>query len=295
MGLLREFHSDMVRTEKRLRSFGPRAAATPAGPVEYAASGDGPPVLVSHGIAGGFDQGVGLARDLAGEGFRVIGVSRFGYLGTPLPKDPAPTAQADAFAGLLDDLGVERAAVVGISAGLPASLEFARRHPGRCASLVVWSGAGPGFQSPRGWKAAAGRLLLNDFIFWLLFVRFGERTLRVMNWGLNGPVTEDQMRWAAGVFRTFLPMGRKRAGIINDIRVTLPWRGCLEGLASIKAPALVLHAEDDRFAPFEGAVELARGLPRAELVGYASGGHLLLGHHREASDKIRGFLKENTG
>ena len=41
-----------------------------------------------HGAGGGFDQGLELG-DFARAGFRVIAVSRFGYLGTPLPADAA--------------------------------------------------------------------------------------------------------------------------------------------------------------------------------------------------------------
>jgi hypothetical protein len=44
-------------------------------------------------------------------------MSRFGYLRTPLPKDAAPAAQADAHACLLDALHLSRVPILGISAG----------------------------------------------------------------------------------------------------------------------------------------------------------------------------------
>src|SRR5215831_14251823 len=61
-------------------STGSLIAQTPCGPIEYAVAGRGPAVLVVHGAGGGFDQGLQLGGWLAQRGFRVIAVSRFGYL-----------------------------------------------------------------------------------------------------------------------------------------------------------------------------------------------------------------------
>src|SRR5688572_12093098 len=115
---------------------GSRMAATVCGPIEYAEKGAGPAVLLVHGAGGGFDQGLEFA-ELAERGLRLIAVSRFGYLRTPLPSDPSPEAQADMHACLLDALGVDRAAVVGVSAGAPSSMQFALRHPARTNALAL--------------------------------------------------------------------------------------------------------------------------------------------------------------
>ncbi len=89
---------------------------TPCGPIEYALTGDGPPLLVLHGAGGGYDQGLGFGEPLVNSGFRIIAMSRFGYLRTPLPPNASPSAQAEAHAGLLDALKIGREAVVGASA-----------------------------------------------------------------------------------------------------------------------------------------------------------------------------------
>ncbi len=65
-------------------------------------------MLVSHGIGGGFDQGLGLADGYLGDGYTVIAPSRFGYHATPLPADATPASQADAFVCLLDSLQIEK-------------------------------------------------------------------------------------------------------------------------------------------------------------------------------------------
>src|SRR5512144_1673531 len=66
---------------------GARMVQTSCGPIQYASVGEGPPLLVVHGAGGGFDQGLDLGAPLVRKGFRIIAVSRFGYLGTPLPAD----------------------------------------------------------------------------------------------------------------------------------------------------------------------------------------------------------------
>jgi pimeloyl-ACP methyl ester carboxylesterase len=94
------YRRDVDRAYHRIRT-GSQIAQTRCGPLEYAVAGEGPPVLVVHGAGGGFDQGLELGGSLARGGFRVIAVSRFGYLGTPLPADASAAAQADAHAYVL--------------------------------------------------------------------------------------------------------------------------------------------------------------------------------------------------
>jgi hypothetical protein len=74
------YYSDMHAIQEHIDSLGSRVVATDCGPIEYARIGDGYPVLVVHGNAGGFDQGLMLANWTIDPEFQVIFVSRFGYL-----------------------------------------------------------------------------------------------------------------------------------------------------------------------------------------------------------------------
>ncbi|PWB51030.1 MAG: hypothetical protein C3F06_11210 [Candidatus Methanoperedenaceae archaeon] len=130
------YRSDISAAQERVMS-GSKVIETKCGPIEYAAIGEGPPVLVVHGAGGGYDQGLWVSRDSLGEGFRIIAPSRFGYLRTPLPQDASPAAQADAHACLLDALNISKVAVMGISAGASSSMQFALRYPERTTSLVL--------------------------------------------------------------------------------------------------------------------------------------------------------------
>ena len=130
------FRRDVNASRDRLRDAS-CLIETAAGAIEYAEAGMGSPVLFVHGAGGGFDQGLDMAGPIAAAGFRVIAMSRFGYLRTLLPADPSPQAQADAHAHLMDALDIPRAAIIAVSAGAPSAMQFAIRHPERCTALVL--------------------------------------------------------------------------------------------------------------------------------------------------------------
>jgi len=130
------FRSDIELASVRALQ-GSVVGGTRCGPIEYQEAGTGLPLLMIHGSGGGHDQGIAFVGNLPQRGVRVIAMSRFGYLRTPMPVDGSPQAQADAHVCLLDALGISRAAVVGGSAGAPSALQTAIRHPSRVSALVL--------------------------------------------------------------------------------------------------------------------------------------------------------------
>ena len=116
----------------------PAAAAAGA---EVAVRGTGSPVLVVHGTPGGIDVAAIMSRFLPSADFRVVTLSRPGYQGTPLASERATLDdEADLYAAVLDDLGIDRASVLAWSGGGPAAYRFAVRHPARVRSLAVAAG-----------------------------------------------------------------------------------------------------------------------------------------------------------
>jgi pimeloyl-ACP methyl ester carboxylesterase len=131
------FERDMEELRSRVATGG-EIVQTFYGSLEYAEAGNGPPVLVIHGSGGGSDQGLEIAGPLAQLGYRLIAPSRFGYLGSSYPDKASPELQADAFAALLDQLGLRTVGVFGGSAGALSAMQFAIRHPDRCAALILF-------------------------------------------------------------------------------------------------------------------------------------------------------------
>ncbi|MEM9355475.1 MAG: alpha/beta hydrolase [Pseudomonadota bacterium] len=131
-------------------SQGTLIAQTPVGAIEYAERGVRPRLLSIRGAGGGNDQGLALAAEVAGERFRAIAPSRFGYLGTPVPVDISVHAQEVAHAALLNTLQVESVVVMGTSAGALSAMELAICHPRRVRALILIAPASYSPDSPAG-------------------------------------------------------------------------------------------------------------------------------------------------
>jgi len=272
---------------------------TPCGPIEYAAVGTGPPILLVHGAGGGFDQGLAIGAPLAARGHRVIAMSRFGYLRTPLPADASAAAQADAHECLLDAVGLDRAAVIGVSAGAPSALQLAVRHPERVSALVLMvpaafvprqGGAAP-VRTPPGTLQLFDTALRSDFLFWAIRRMAPNLMIR----GLLGTPPElvarassaEQERIAA-MLDQLLPVTDRRAGLLNDAVVTIGIeRYPLERIA---APTLAISAADDFYGTYDAARYSAEQIPGARFIGYPSGGHMLVGRNADVTSSIAEFL-----
>ena len=86
------FDRDMQRARAHAAQ-GSVLLRTRCGPIEYQEAGTGVPLLAVHGSGGGHDQGMAFAGNHAEQGVRVIAMSRFGYLRTPMPADVSAAAQ----------------------------------------------------------------------------------------------------------------------------------------------------------------------------------------------------------
>ncbi|HEY6221856.1 MAG TPA: alpha/beta hydrolase, partial [Candidatus Eisenbacteria bacterium] len=297
-----------IRRQRLRVSTGSLIADTPGGPIEYAIAGAGSPVLVVHGAGGGYDQGLSIAGPLADRVFRLIAMSRFGYLRTPLPADASAEAQADAHARLLDALGVSRAAVVGASAGAPSAMQFALRHPDRASALVLLV---PAAYTPRPGGAASVRtasermpsgtgfllqaFLGSDFAFWAAI----RLALPLVTRGILGTPPEvlesadaAEKARVARILEEILPISARRAGLLNDAAVvsSLP-RYELERIA---VPTLAISAADCLYGTFDGARYTAENVPGARFIGYPTGGHMTVGRHEEILAEIADFLEHRA-
>ena len=88
-GATRAYRRDLTAARDRLSAVLRHHVSTPFGMVEYAESGVGDPVLVSHGIFHGCDGGLLSVRSSL-PGRRIIAPSRFGYLGSDVPAAATP-------------------------------------------------------------------------------------------------------------------------------------------------------------------------------------------------------------
>ena len=286
------FRRDIRAARERVQNLGSQVIETDCGPIEYATFGEGDPVLVVHGIFGGFDQGLVIARGNVGQEFCSIVPSRFGYLGTPLLDDASPAAQADAYACLLDALGIEQAAIMGTSAGGTSAIQFALRHPDRCSALVLFSSNTPGeTEAALPPEPVAKALFKSDFIFWLVTTYFSSSMRSTMGVPEGFELTPEYEADVAEVMKTILPVNPRSDGAIFDMFVSNADINIGYPLEEITVPVLIINAVDDPLTLYKNAQSAAERIPGAKLVTIESGGHMLLGHEERVRSEIVAFLE----
>lgn len=287
------FRGDMAQRYQQIASGGKRIE-TPYGSIEYAEFGQGTPVLVLHGTGGGYDQGVRIAQTVGGD-FHWIAPSRFGYLRSPVPDHASSAMQADAYACLLDTLGIQRVAIVAYSGGGPSALLFALRYPQRVSALVILSAVSHAEPAPAqpGWMGQVYRSWVNDFVYWA-FVHTSKPTLL----SLLGVPTGDQktlpqngVAQAYQILDDMMPMGARRAGLIFDIEQMPQYDA--EQIQQIQAPTLVVHARNDTLVPFAQGEFTAARVPGAQLLPLEKGGHFALLFYPEMRANLVSFLEQH--
>ena len=290
------YSRDMQTIRDRLYS-GSQVIQTQHGSIEYTEWGDGPAVLVVHGAGGGYDQGNLIARAFGGEGFRWIVPSRFGYLRSPMPADVSTAAQADAFAELLDTLGIDRVAVIGFSGGVPPSLQFAQLYPERTSALVLLSSAPYTPLTADEQKLPVPiwiyqALFSSDFPYWLL-KQVSSASLEPIfdvTPELRANLTPEEQVFVADMIEAFQPVTERINGVRNEGAAIDPHARYL--MDEITTPALVIHSRDDHINPFAFGEYTAQHLRNVQFMPLTTGGHLLLGHRAEVRARVNAFLKQ---
>ena len=282
------YRRDLGQARARLDSLDRQSVHLDSGVVEYTDVGEGPCLLVSHGIFHGCDGGQRAVRDIV-SACRVVSPSRFGYLGSSMPANPTAVAQADAFVGLLDHLGVETTAVMGISAGTSAAVQLALRHPERVSHLIVSSGNWPGSptaEAPPDWAKA----FYNDPAMWLMRSIAPPLTAGLMGVPKGFPKDDEQAAYVEEMLDSIFPLEPRTEGAIFDAFSSNPEINDYP-LEQVVVPTLVIHTKDDPLASYDAARAAVETIPEARLVALDSGGHLGLGQAAVVRDAIAEFLK----
>lgn len=252
---------------------------SPYGDIEFTDGGSGPAVLVVHGSGGGYDQGELIAQAVIGERFHWITPSRFGYLRSTFYAGATFDEQAHAYAHLLDQLGVDKVAVVALSHGGPSALLFAVLHPERVASLMLISCGVASSSDPQ--QAQANRMgdtlttvFRYDPLYWGISTLLRKPLIKLM--GADDEVvaslTAEQRRLVDQLIDSMNPVAPRSAGVALDNRATLP----NERISAIRAPTLIFHATDDTLQRYRNAEFAAAAIRGARLNRFERGGHLLL-------------------
>ena len=288
----RRFFVDLRRADARLQRLERRTTETVFGPVEYCEWGEGSPLLLVHGVVGGCDVPPSW-RALVPAGYRIITPSRFGYLGSPLPRAASTAAQADAFASLLDALEIERAPVLAFSAGSTSAVQLALRHPHRVSALVLVASNAPHETPVTLAPRALAPLLFSQPTLWLLRVVLPSRLAAIAGTPASYPLSEDDARTLEAIFDSFFPVGPRSAGIIFDGYVGNAEIGDCH-FEEMTVPTLGVHAVDDPLASYEDAQAMVARIPGSRWQRVERGGHIFIHKDEQARRAIAAFLAANA-
>lgn len=196
-------------------------------------------------------------------GFRVIAFDPPGIGRSPTPALPMSMQKlASLGPGLLDELGIESAHVLGASFGGAAAQHMAICHPGRVRRLVLASTSFGAFAIP-------GR----PTALWHI-VHPGSHRSRMEE--IAGATFGGRLRSAPELVRTMpICSPRNIPAALRDMAPLLGWTS-LPWLWTIRQPTLVICGDDDPIARPVNHRIMAALIPRAQLHVIEGGGHLVL-------------------
>src|SRR5918997_6353032 len=108
--------------------------------LDTAQLGDGPPVVLLHGLSATKRYVVHRSKALPRAGYRIVMYDARGHGESAAPDDPDAYEYSDLCADLaavMDEHGLDRAALAGVSMGAHTALRFALEHPERVSAVVA--------------------------------------------------------------------------------------------------------------------------------------------------------------
>jgi pimeloyl-ACP methyl ester carboxylesterase len=248
--------------------------------------GDGPPVVLLHGLSATRRNVVQGSRALAKRGYMLISYDARGHgASQPGPRYEYRDLVGDLEA-VLRELGVEEAALVGSSMGAATAMAFTLEHPERVPALVQITPAYTGYARTgdvdgESWEKLATALEggIEEFIRVAQPGDMPERWREVAR-----EATKQRMERHADLAAV--------ADALREVPRSVAWKG-LEPLAELDVPVLIVGSQDeaDRLHPLGVAQEYARKLPRAELVVEDRGDSPLAWQGARLSNVIADFFE----
>jgi pimeloyl-ACP methyl ester carboxylesterase len=243
--------------------------------VHYQEAGDptGPAVVLIHGFSSSTLVWSRVFLRLADEGFRVIAVDLlgYGYSGKPRRGEYTIEAQARMILGLLDNLGIEQANIVGSSYGGAVAAACALDYPDRLQKLVL-----------------VGSVTNNEATKYLL--------LRLFGFPLVGDIVSPFLLGSRSLLRRRMrKVYERHSWVLDERRVEArhrPLRAANTQRAIIRTvrrwdaerierdahlinrPTLLIWGDNDPEVPLRHGEHLARSIVDSRLIVFRNCGHL---------------------
>lgn len=249
-----------------------------------------PPLILLHGGGPGASGWSNFGQNVAGlaEHFRVLVVDQPGYGQTdkPVVTDGIWTFNAYVMDALFDELGIERAHLVGNSLGGGTSLKLALDYPDRVDRLVLMGPAGGALNMTSATPSEGLRVLMDFYRPPGPSVAKMKQIIDVMAY--NPSIVPDSVlheRYEAAtspeaveyVTRLFDAFGERGTALPEEL-----WRD----VHRIAHPTLLTWGRDDRVLPLDSAFFLLKYMPDARLHVFPRCGHWAQLEHRDEFNRL---------
>lgn len=262
--------------------------------VSYVEMGEGPDLLLVHGLGGSWRNWLENIPQLA-RTHRVVALDLPGFGLSPAPPEPVSiSGYGDLVIRFADVIGLSRDTVlVGHSMGGFIATESMLEAPDRFGELVLVSAAGVSFASMREARktviGAIVRLVLP------LAVRevepsIGRSRLRLASFAgviAHPDLVSREILWELGTYAVNSPS-------LVEAAYALAGYDTRERLSMIDRPTLVMWGEQDRLVPVAAAYEYARRIPGSRLSILHDCGHMVqMERPARFNRELLAFLTEN--
>lgn len=254
----------------------------------YEETGSGKPVVFVHEFAGDLRSWEPQLRHFARR-YRCIAFNARGYPPSDVPESATSYSQAlatDDIKTVLDQAGIDKAHIVGLSMGGFATLHFGFRHPQRALSLCV---AGCGYGAERSQRArfraeaeaTAALIKSADMSEFARKYAYGPTRVQFENKDSRGFAEFHRMlaeHSALGSANTLLGVQRERPSLYDLI----------EDMKRLTVPTLVLCGDEDWPCLAPGLL-MKQNIPSAALCVIPNCGHTI---NLEAPDEFNRVVGE---
>lgn len=261
-------------------------------PVLYFDAGQGPAVMLIHGMGANLTHFGYMAPELVAAGYRVCGLDMpgFGLSGKP-HRSYTVRYLAGALTALLDHLGIATATLAGHSLGGLVSADAALHEPHRVERLVLISSAGL-FQMPLPFQWVARTIMRPGLVAMAL-----ERNARLL---LERRVFETRNEKVDHFIEicTTRPDSRfakDLARVMWSMRKELTSYHLFDQVHRLKMPTLVIYGGNDKLLPTGAVPSWAGKLPNGELEVIERCGHMpIIEKPEQVVFRMKQFLRRTS-
>lgn len=240
--------------------------------VRYVRSGSGPPVLLVHGILASIYTWRELLPVLARE-HDVVALDLPGFGASDQPAGLSGLVYPSVLIGLMDQLGIPRATIVGHSLGGAAACLLAAEQPERVERLALIAPAGFNF-------AAEEMPWLLRAVEWPPVGELLERLpvrRALVRIGMRQVVFDDALVTDESVEEYWAPLARP--GAVASLRALMASRHALGArfpalAARVRAPTLLVWGREDAWIPVSHAERFLAAIPGSRKEVLERCGHL---------------------